>query len=62
MKTKDIVVNCDGLLYLEEVSELVEEVQHSDTFLANLPLLQHPFSNLVPGISLFGHFPMGGTF
>ena len=42
MKTKDIVVNCDRLLYLEEVSELVEEVQHSDTFLANLPPPQHP--------------------
>lgn len=33
MKTKDIVVNCDRVLYLEKMGEVTKEFQHNVTFL-----------------------------
>ena len=32
MKTKDIVVNCDSVLYLEKMGKLSKELQHNGTF------------------------------
>ena len=43
MKTKDIVVNCDRVLYLEKMCKVTEELQHNGTFVKTSSSLLAPF-------------------